>query len=79
MESTITKKNPPAEKTLEEIHRAKWLTVSEASRYYKMSKKTLMKYIKLGRIVGHKLGDWLINRESSDEMIKNTDFMSLKS
>jgi len=47
---------------------ARWLKVKEACRYARMSRNTLMRYVRNGDICGTKrCGFWIIDRESIDK------------
>lgn len=47
---------------------SRWLKISEACKYARMSKNTLMEYIKSGDIYATKKGgNWIVDRKSIDD------------
>lgn len=66
------------ESSIEELQKEVWLTSDEAMRYFKISKNTMKKYLREGKLIGQKCGGWRIHRQLSDAMLTGvTNYISV--
>jgi len=57
----------------------RWLKVPEACGYARMSRKVLMRHIKLGEIYGTKrFGHWIVKQESIDQFYEEEEAILLE-
>lgn len=50
----------------------KLLTVEEVSKILRVSTRTVIRYIKAGRLQASKIGVWRINKNSLDDFLEET-------